>query len=154
MTGLTRVLLQHRPDVADDWIRFGRPVAETVIDRRRGWAAFAPGAVFAYVRWRGGDYGTTRWRLSVLRAAAPGQSVTALAGVLPGADVLLGVRGEGPVRRAFAVIDAVEAAGFDPTAISPDYWRMASNRFAAHEAPRPYGEAEHGAWLARRRIAA
>ena len=154
MSPLTLVNLRHWPKRADDWIRFGHPVSEQQVDRRRSTAAFAPGAVFAYVRWRGGDYGTISWRLAVLRALEPGAPATALAGVRPGAEVLLSVSGEGPVHRAFAVIDAVEAVGIDPADASSDYWRVAHNRLAAHEAPRPFGRAEHAAWLIRREIAA
>lgn len=154
MRSLTRVALWHVPDLANDWLRFGSPTAEGVLDRRRSWAGFEPGAVFAYVRWRGGDYGTLRWSLAVLRAVAPGEPVDTVAGVSPGAEILLQAFGDGPVRRAFAVIDAVEGAGFEPCGISADYWRVASNRLAVHQAPRPYGRAEHAAWLARRGIAA
>lgn len=108
--------------------------------------------VFGYVRWRGGEYGTLHWSLAVLRAAAPSEPVNSVAGVSPGAEILLEALGDGPVRRAFAVIDGVEAAGFDPCGISADYWRVARNRLAAHEVPRAYGEAEHTAWLAGREI--
>ena len=154
MTPLTRVHLRHWPKIADDWIRFGHPFTEQLVDRRRSIAGFAQGAVFAYVRWRSGDYGTISWRLAVLRALAPGESATELAGVWPGADVLLSVSGDDPVRRAFSVIDAVEAAGVNPAEASPDYWRVAHNRLAAHDMPRPYGLAEHAAWRARREFAA
>ena len=154
MTTLTRVALWHVPDVADDWLRFGRPTAEGVLDRRRAWAGFEAGAVFNYVRWRGGDYGTLNWSLRVLRAGAPGEPVDTVAGVSPGAEILLEAFGDGPVRRAFAVIDAVEGAGFDPCGVSANYWRVARNRLTAHQVPRPYGQAEHAAWLARREIAA
>jgi hypothetical protein len=154
MTTLTRVALWHVPDLADDWLRFGRPIVEGVLDRRRSWAGFEARSVFAYVRWRGGDYGTLVWSLSVLQAGAPGELVDTVAGVSPGAEILLEACGEGPVRRAFAVIDTVEAAGFDPCGISADYWRMARNRLAAHQVPRPYGQVEHAAWLVRREIAA
>ncbi len=154
MTALTRVALLHAPGSADDWLRFGTPVTEPVIDRRWSWAGFEAGAVFAYVRWRSSDYGTVSWSLRVLRARGPDSAVESVAGIHPGAEILLEALGEGPVRRAFAVIDAIEAAGFDPSGISADYWRVARNRLAVHEAPRPYGAAEHAAWLARREIAA
>jgi hypothetical protein len=42
----------------------------------------------------------------------------------------------------------------DPADASPDYWRVAHNRLAAHETPRPYGAAEHAAWLVRREVIA
>jgi hypothetical protein len=154
MTRLTAVLLQHSPKHADDWLRFGRPVHERSLDRRRRLALFAAGAVFAYVRWRGGRFGTETWRLAVLQAIGPGRGGQGVPGVAPGAEILLMCAGEGPVRCAFTAIDAVEAAGFDPDAISPDYWRAAHNRLTAHAAPRHYGATEHAAWLLRRSIVA
>lgn len=153
MSALTRVALWHVLNLADDWLRFGTPTAEGMLDRRRSWAGFEPGAVFAYVRWRAGAYGTLRWSLAVLEAGTPGDPIATVARVSPGAKILLEAFGDGPVRRAFAVIDAVEAAGFDPCEISANYWRVARNRLAAHQVPRPYGQAEHAAWLARRKIA-
>jgi hypothetical protein len=152
LSALTRVHLQHRPKLADDWIRFGHPASERLVDRRSSVVGFPAGAVFAYVRWRGGDHGTISWRVCILCALQPGEPGTVIAGVWPGAAVLLSAAGDGPVRRAFSVIDAVEAVGIDPADASPEYWRVAHNRLAAHEAPRPYGAAEHAAWLARRGV--
>ena len=34
------------------WIRFGSVASEQIIDRHRSIVAFAPGNVFAFVRWR------------------------------------------------------------------------------------------------------
>ncbi len=150
---LTRVRLLHRPKTGDDWLRFGRPVHTLDQDRRTAQALFAPRAVFGLVHWRAGDYGTVDWRLMVLRAVAPGEAATTLDGVDPGAEVLLSARGEGPVRRAFALIDAIEAQDLDPAEAPAAYWQTAHNRLAAHLEPRPYGPAEHAAELRRRRVA-
>jgi len=38
------------------WIRFGRVASEQIIDRRRSVVAFAPGDVFAFVRWASNDF--------------------------------------------------------------------------------------------------
>jgi hypothetical protein len=148
---LTRVHLLHRPKTADDWLRFGRPVRTRSLDRRTSQALFTPGSVFALVRWRAGDFGTVDWRLWVLRAVAPGEAASTVSGVDPGAELLLAARGEGPVRRAFAVIDAIEAQGLDPAEAPAAYWQAAHNRLAAYLEPRPYGPAERAALLRRRR---
>src|SRR3546814_9095498 len=91
---LTAVTLIHRPELADDWLRFGDPVATREISPRRSCSFFVGGAVFAFVRWRGGDYGTTLWRLWVLRAGEPGDAVETISGMSPGAAILFSVRSE------------------------------------------------------------
>lgn len=149
---LTRVRLLHRPQTADDWLRFGQPARTAAVDRRNSVALFAPGAVFGLVRWRAGDFGTVDWRLWVLRAVGPDEAASTVNGVDPGAELLLAARGEGPVRRAFSLIDAVEAQGFDPADTPASYWRAAHNRLAARLEPRPYGPAEQAAEVRRRQV--
>ena len=51
------------------WIRFGRVVSEQIIDRHRSVVAFAPGDVFAFVRWASNDFATVVSRIDILRAA-------------------------------------------------------------------------------------
>ncbi len=150
---LTAVSLIHRPELADDWLRFGAPAATRDITPRRSLAFFAGGAVFALVRWRGGDYGTILWRLWVLRAGAPGEAVDTISGVSPGAAILLAVSGPPKVKQTFALIDAIEAAEIDPTEVATSWWRVAHNRLAANRAVRPYGRPEHAADLRLRKIA-
>ncbi len=41
----------------EHWIRFGRIAEETIVDRRRRVVSFAPGDVFAFVRWAANDFG-------------------------------------------------------------------------------------------------
>ena len=50
------------------WIRFGRVASEQIVDRRRSIVAFAPGDVFAFVRWASNDFGTVVSRIDILRA--------------------------------------------------------------------------------------
>jgi hypothetical protein len=61
-----RIAVARRPDRALDplWPSAG----ERIIDRRRRLVEFRPGAVFALVRWRAGDYGTVESRIAILRA--------------------------------------------------------------------------------------
>jgi hypothetical protein len=153
-TPLTRVDLWFLRDRLNHWVRFGAPVAEHLIDRRRRCFDFAAGQVFAYVRWEAGDYGTELWRLYVLRAGRPGDILSRVPGVTPGAEVLLRLDGPGPVKRALAVVDALDAAGYDPAAIAPEYWRHVHNRLFARLPVRPYTAEQHRAWLLRARVTA
>lgn len=135
------------------WLRFGLPMEEVIHDRRRRTAWFAPGALFAVVRWQGGDYGTTESALDILVAALPGTDITTRPGVTPGGVLLAAFEGWTRVRRGLEAIDAVEAAGFAPHAVAPDYWRHVHNRIAAGLPPRAYDRARHRAWRLRRGLA-
>ena len=57
----------------EHWIRFGRDVAEHILDRRQRVLSFAPGSTFAFVRWAANDYGTVVARIDILRAVALAQ---------------------------------------------------------------------------------
>lgn len=149
---LTHVTLVWRQDVQEDWLRFGKPVAERIIDRRSRIESYAPGQVFALVRWASNDYGTHRSMLVILRAVDRGEAFSTLPQVDPGGDILLSVRGWPKVRAAFGLIDAIEAAGFDPCDIAPDHWRHVHNRLSVGMPPRPYGQRRHRAWCLRRRL--
>ncbi|MGY3146485.1 hypothetical protein ACVWYQ_003484 [Bradyrhizobium sp. USDA 3397] len=52
-------------------IRFGRAASEEIIDGHRRVMSFAPGSIFAFVRWSTNDFGTVLSRVDILRAAAP-----------------------------------------------------------------------------------
>ncbi len=136
----------------EEWLRFGQPRAEVLHDRRRRTLAFAPGAVFARVRWTGGDYGTTASALEILRAPRLAEACTTLPGVRPGAEALALLGGWTRVQRGLAAIDAIEAAGFAPHAIAPDHWRHVHNRLTAGLTPRPYDARRHCAWRLRARV--
>ena len=51
----------------EHWIRFGRDVAEQILDRRRRVFSFAPNSIFAFVRWAANDFGTVASRIDILR---------------------------------------------------------------------------------------
>lgn len=148
---LTAVHLLHRPERADRWLRFGAPVAE----QRRGrhaLALFAPGQCFGLVDWEANDFGTIRWRFAVLRSAALGAAIVTLRGVEPGGELLLDASGKGPVKRALAFVDAIEAAGGDPAGLDSDHWRAAAARLAVRDDPRPFDPAAQAAAAARRSL--
>ncbi|WP_168075227.1 DUF2840 domain-containing protein [Caulobacter sp. SSI4214] len=150
----TQVELLWLEGQIERWIRFGRASGERLIDRRRRIVGFAPGAVFAFVRWRSGDYGTVESRISVLRAVAPGAAFTTAPFVAPGGELLLDIAGWAKVQIVLGAIDGVEALGVQAADAAPDYWRHVHARVLAGLAPRAYSRARHRAWLLRRRLGA
>lgn len=138
--------VEHRVNL---WLRFGRPVRETVVDRWRRVATFEPKAVCCRVKWIGNDYGTALWQLMVLEAPMPFDGAQRIAGVAPGARILLRADGEQQVKAVLDVIDAIEALGIDPAVVAVTYWRTVGNRLAARQAPPDYTTERHAAHLAR-----
>lgn len=110
-TPLTRVSLAYVEHRINLYLRFGQPLRELRLDRWRRCASFAPGAVFCRVRWESNDYGTTRWQLMVLQACTPGEHMQRMAGIRPGARLLLCAEGEARVQAVLQQIDAIEALG-------------------------------------------
>lgn len=135
------------------WIRFGRNVGERIVDRRRRIVEFAPGAIFAFVRWRSGEYGTIDSRIAILRAVRPGEAFTTYPFVAPGAEILLDLSGWTRVQAVLEAVDRVERLGLAAGIVAPDYWRHVGARVGVGLPPRAYDRARHRAWLLRRRLA-
>jgi len=134
------------------WIRFGKIAAERIVDRRNRIVEFAAGSVFAFVRWRAGEYGTVESRIAILRAVTPGAAFTTYPYVAPGAEILLSLSGWARIQSVLEAIDGVEKIGVEPAQAAPDYWRHVGARIGVGLAPRPYDRARHRAWLLRRRL--
>lgn len=134
------------------WIRFGKVAGERIIDRRRRIVGLAPGSIFAFLRWRAGEYGTVDSRIAILRAVAPGEALTTYPFVAPGAEILLNLVGWARVQSVLEAIDGVERIGVVATDVAPDYWRHVGARIGVGLAPRPYDRARHRAWRLRRRL--
>ena len=149
---LTHVELIWLEKQIEHWIRFGRDVAEQIVDRRQRILSFAPGSIFGFVRWAGNDYGTVVSRIDILRAVTPGEAYSTVGSVRPGGEILLRISGWPNVERVLRAIDAVEQLGVDPADACPDHWRHIHNRLLAGDAPRPYTREQHRAWVLRRRI--
>jgi len=149
---LTHVELTWLEKRIEHWIRFGRDVDETILDRRRRVLSFAPGSIFAFVRWASNDYGTVVSRIDIVRAVTVGEPYQTLPFVRPGGDILLRLNGWPKVERVLRVIDAVESIGIDAADASPDYWRHVHNRLTVGDAPRAYSSTQHTAWLMRQRV--
>lgn len=152
MSELTRVELVWLKERIENRIRFGRIAEETIIDRSRKVVFFAPGSIFAFVRWAANDYGTIVSRIDILCAVASGKPCSTVPYVRPGGEILLRLSGWTKVERALQAIDAVEALGIDPAEVAPDYWRHVHNRLSVGEQPRPYTLGRHRAWLKRQGI--
>jgi hypothetical protein len=149
---LTHVELIWLEKQIEHWIRFGRDVAEQIVDRRQRILSFAPGSIFGFVRWAGNDYGTVVSRIDILRAVTPGEAYSTVGSVRPGGEILLRISSWPNVERVLRAIDAVEQLGVDPADACPDHWRHIHNRLSAGDEPRPYTREQHRAWLLRRRI--
>jgi Protein of unknown function (DUF2840) len=149
---LTHVELHWHEKQREDWLKFGKPVATRIIDRHARVESYAPGQMFALVRWASNEHGTIRSTLDIVRAVARGDAFTTLAQVDPGGDVLLSASGWPKVAQVFRQIDAIEAAGIDPCEVAPDHWRHVHNRLAIAGRVNPYTPERHRAWLSRKAL--
>ena len=154
MTTLTEVELIHLEGKVERWVRFGREREERILDRRRRVLAFAPGSVFAFVRWASNDFGTVVSRIDIARAPHAGEPFSTIPFVTPGAEILLRISGWPKVEEVLAAVDQVEGLDLRAEDACPDHWRHVGNRITAGEAPRAYTRERHTAWLLRRRITA
>ena len=153
MTGpLTEVELLWIEGRIERWIRFGHRVEDRILDRRRRVFAFAPGSLFAFMRWASNDFGTVVSRIDILRAVSPGEALSSVPYVRPGGEILLRQQGWPKVQATLNAIDAVEAVGIAAEDAAPDYWRHVHNRLSAGEAPRLYTRERHQAWLLRQGV--
>ena len=149
---LTDVTLVWSEGKREDWLKFGKPVAERIIDRRQRIESYAAGQVFGLVRWASNEYGTVRSTLDIVRAVEASEPCAPVPQVNPGGDVLLSVHGWPKVAQVFSLIDAIDASGIDPCDVAPDHWRHIHNRLVGREAPRDYNPARHRAWLQRKAL--
>ncbi|WP_292532925.1 DUF2840 domain-containing protein [Methylocystis sp.] len=152
MSAPTEVELYFLKGKIERWIRFGTPIRESTLDRRRRISTFAPDSIFAFMRWASNGHGTLVSRIDILRACRVGEPCSTVPGVRPGAEILLRSVGWDKVQRVLRAIDVVEALGFAPQEICPDHWRHVHNRLAAGLLPRPYSRARHRAWMLRSKI--
>lgn len=149
---LTLVELTWREKRIEHRIRFGRIVDEQRLDRHRRIVSFAPGSVFAFVRWAANEYGTIISRIDIVRSVGAGEPYQTLPFVRPGGEILLRTSGWPKVQRVLAAIDAIEALGIDPPDVAPEHWRHLNHRIGVNEPFRIYSREQHRAWLLRREV--
>jgi hypothetical protein len=152
MTDLTHVDVLWFKKRIENWIRFGRIAEEKFVDRNRRSVSFAPGSIFALVRWASNDYGTAVSRIDILRAVKPGERYSTVPYVRPGGEILLRLSGWPKVEKVLQAIDAVEALGIDPADAALEHWHHIHNRLSVGEHPRPYTRSRHQAWLNRQKV--
>jgi hypothetical protein len=152
MSELTHVELCWLEKRIQNWIRFGRAAEEHIIDDQRRIVSFAPGSIFAFVRWAANDYGTVLSRIDIVRAVSPGERYSTVPFVRPGGESLLRLVNWPKVEKVLQAIDTVEALGIDPVDAAPEHWRHIHNRLSVGEKPRPYTRSRHEVWLRRQRV--
>lgn len=148
----TLVELTWREKRIEHRIRFGRIVDEQRLDRHRCIVTFAPGSIFAFVRWAANEYGTIISRIDIVRTVAAGPPFQTLPYVRPGGDILLRISGWPKVERVLGAIDAIEALDIDPADVAPEHWRHLNHRIGVNEPFRIYSREQHSAWLRRREV--
>jgi len=134
-------------------IVFGKSLAERVTEPHRKTVTFPHASIFAVMRWAASDLGLTVARLEIMRGTATPSGDTRVPFVRPAVDLLMRVSGWSDVQRVIKLIEAIQAAGIDPSDVAPEYWLHVANRLAAGEQPRDYTRGRHMAWQLRRRVA-
>src|ERR1700694_6195287 len=114
MSDLTHVELLWLEKRIENWIRFGSVAEEQILDKRRRILSFAPGSIFAFVRWTSNDFGTVLSRIDILRAAIPGQRYSTVPWITPGGESLLRLSGWPKVERVLQLSDGIEGLRVDP----------------------------------------
>ncbi len=136
-TALTKLTLTVRGKSANDRLLFGRAFHSRGLPYRGAMHLFEPGQVFGFVRWRGDGFGTQTWRVVVAEAGHPGEKLTRIPGIKPGAHVLLHAFGKTRAKRALRAIDVLSDA-YVMHDIHPAYWRHVHAQIASNLLPDPY----------------
>ena len=153
MSDLTHVELLWLEKRIENWIRFGHAAEEQILDKRRRILSFAPGSIFAFVRWTSNDFGTIISRIDILRAVAPasaarpcpmcGPAARSCCGSLAGPRSNVCCRLSMPSRRSASTrLTPRPTIGTTSTIVCPSTKCRGFTRVGRHQA-----------WLHRRRIA-
>lgn len=144
---MTRVALLELPARIKVTLRFGHPRSERRYNCARTEAVFAPHAIFCRVHWEVTATGRPRWQLLVLQAGSGLEVVQRIAGIEPGAIVLLEAAGAPAVQRVLRLLAEIEARTIDLADVSPAYWRTLHNRLVARKRLPIYTLARHESYL-------
>lgn len=100
---------------------FGTPDRFVRINWQTRFAAFRPGVIFGYERWRANKYGTIEWQVFVLQAQDTAQSVSKIPGIFPGAICLVSAHGKQNTKRLFLAFDKLQLRQ-DLSSLSAEFW--------------------------------
>jgi hypothetical protein len=146
----TSLTLTHKRLYGNDRLLFGLRYASSndrsdVVD-----LTFSSTQTFGFVRWRGDEYGTQTWRVMVTQAGRPGERLTRIPGVSPGAHLLLHAFGKVRAKRALRAIDVLSDSHVLHE-IAPAYWRHVHVQIARNKPFEPY-DAQAFAAMSRARL--
>jgi len=119
---LTAVILRRQGKFRADRLRFGKHIARRKTARGQTTFWFPPNVIFCLVLWRRNAFGTVSWRLFIARTGVPGDTMSRLPGVQPGARILARFRGVERVRRALRTLRELDESSAPLNEISPAYW--------------------------------
>ena len=134
---ITRLSLSQAGMRGNDRLLFGRPKKSYRVTETQEELRFKPLHIFGFVRWRGDEYGTQTWRVVVAQAGHPGERLTRIPGVCPGARLLLHAFGKTRAKRALRVIDTLSEAHVLHE-IATAYWRHVHLQISKNQEPEPY----------------
>lgn len=134
---ITCLSLSRAGGRGNDRLLLGRPKQSFRVAAKQEELRFKPLQIFGFVRWCGNQYGTQTWRVSVAQAGRPGERLTRIPGVSPGAHLLLHAFGKTRAKRALRVIDMLSEAHVLHE-IAPAYWRHVHLQISKNEKPEPY----------------
>jgi len=134
---ITRLSLSQAGMRGNDRLLFGRPTKSIRVTEKREELHFKPLQIFGFVRWRGDQYGTQTWSVIVAQAGRPGERLTRIPGVSPGACLLLHAFGKTRSKRALRVIDMLSEA-YVLHEIAPGYWRHVHLQISKNKEPEAY----------------
>lgn len=134
---ISHLSLTHLGPNANDRLLFGRPGKTEKLSSKSTLHVFERDQIFGYVRWRGDEYGTQTWRVIVAQAGSPGERLTRIPGIQPGAHLLLHAFGKARAKRALRVIDLLSEAHVLHE-IAPAYWRHVHLQISGNLEPEPY----------------
>lgn len=144
---MTRVTLLDMPARIKVSLRFGKPHCERRYNRARTEALFEPMTRFCRVHWEVSAAGLPRWQLLILQAGNGADVVQRIAGIEPGAMILLETSGTTAVQRVLRLLAEIEARNIDLVEVSPAYWRTLHNRLVARKRLPIYTLARHESYL-------
>lgn len=143
MDNLTHVELVLRPKKLEQWLRFGKPIKITRIDKRRQVASFKPYKTFAFVRFASNGEDRIIHRLDIVKTARHDDGYQTLPFVRPGGFILLSLNTVEQVDQALRIIDLIETDGILLTDVPAEYWRCLNFSLESKQKPPIYTFEEH-----------